>query len=183
MVKRNVVVLYSDASVYNNGQPGLQDCYYAVVLADGSHDGLLLKHVGVGDHSVNEGEYLGVIAALRWLHESDLERSGVIITDSKLVYEQVMMNWNCNSVRMAALRDRARRLLEATDAELIWKSRDENKAGWYFEGLIEQRRKAKYRAKKEASRSKRRKVREWTLSNPELSGYRKTKDLPESLSI
>lgn len=182
MVKRNVVVLFSDASVYRNGQPGLQDCYYAVVLQDGTDDGLVLKHVGVGDASVNEGEYLGVIAALHWLHDADLERSGVVITDSMLVYGHVMLDWRCNLDVLRRYRDRVRSLLDATGAELIWKPREENKAGWYFQGIIDRRRKEQYRRKKEAKRGKRRRVRAWTLENPELSGYQKTKESSESLS-
>lgn len=171
MVKRNVCVLYTDASVYNNGQKELQDAYYAVVLEDGSDDGLLLRHQRIGNHSVNEAEYRGVLAALAWLHDEDIDRPAVVITDSQLVYGHVMKDWRCKLPTLRRYRNRVRTLIQATGAEVIWKPREENKAGWYFQSIVEGRRKEKYRKRKEAKRAKRKQVREWTLANPEASGY------------
>lgn len=171
MVKRNVCVLYTDASVYNNGQRELQDAYYAVVLEDGTEEGLLLRHRRIGNHSVNEAEYRGVLAALAWLHDEDIDRPAVIITDSQLVYGHVMKDWRCKMPSLRRYRDRVRHLISATGAEVIWKPREENKAGWFFQGIVDGRRKEKYRKKKEAKRAKRRIVREWTIDNPEVSGY------------
>lgn len=175
-------MLYSDASVYNNGQIGNQKCYYAVVLEDGTEDGLLLKHVGPWEASVNEGEYKGVMAALRWLHDADLDRSAVIITDSKLVWGHVMDGWRCNW-RFVAYRNRVQWLLEATGATLIWKPRGENKAGHFFERVVEHRRKERYRRKGEARRAKRKRVRTWTFDNPEVSGYAGGRGLNGSVGL
>jgi len=179
--RKSPTILYSDASVYNNGQPGLQDCYYAVVLDDGSEEGKLLMDVSIGDASVNEGEYRGVIGALRWVADNDLDEPVVVITDSKLVWGHVTQGWNCaiqdkdgNLSILPVLRDQARVLLQLLDARLLWKSRNRNMAGWYFEKKVDARRKEKYRTKKEGRRAKRKTIREWTVGNPEISGYEGT---------
>lgn len=174
MVKRNPVTLYSDSSVYQNGQPGKQEAWFAVVLEDGTQEGLLLQHVFIGDHSVNTGEYRGVIAALQWLHAQDLDRWAVVITDSKLVWSHVMDDWRC-SAQFTSYRDRIRWLIEATGATFLWKPRAHNKAGHFFERIVEQRRKDRYRRKGEAKRTKRHVVRVWTFSSPQ-SGYTGTGD-------
>lgn len=175
---RPPVIVYSDASVYQNGQPGLQDAYYAVVVDDDSDKGLLVAYEGIGDASVNEGEYRGVIAALRWIADEDLDRRAVVITDSQLVYGHVVKGWRCakydqhgNLSILPRLRDIVQHLLEKTEAELFWKSRNRNLAGFFFQGIVDARRKEKYRAKKEGRRVKRKRVRAWTVNNPDLSGY------------
>ena len=164
--------MYTDASVYNNGQKDIQDAYYAVFLEDGTDDGLMLKHQRIGNHSVNEAEYRGVIAGLQWLHDADIDRPGVIITDSQLVFGHVVEGWRCTLPNLKRYRNRCRKLMAATGAQLLWKPREENKAGWFFQAIVDARRKEKYRKKKEAKRAKRKVVREWTLANPEASGYR-----------
>lgn len=175
---RPPVIVYSDASVYNNGQVGLQDCYYAVVVDDDSDEGKLVVHEGIGDASVNEGEYRGVIAALRWIAEADLDQRAVVITDSQLVHGHVVREWRCSKYDqngelsiLPILRDQVRYLLWLTDSELFWKSRNRNLAGFFFQGIVDARRKEKYRAKKENRRAKRKTVRAWTFENEELSGY------------
>lgn len=175
---RPPVIVYSDASVYNNGQPGLQDCYYAVVVDDDSDEGKLVVHEGIGDASVNEGEYRGVIDALRWIADEDLDTRAVVITDSQLVHGHVVKDWRCakfdqqgNPSVLPQLRDTVRYLLWLTDAELFWKSRNRNLAGFFFQGIVDARRKEKYRLKKEGRRKKRKTVREWTFENKEISGY------------
>lgn len=149
-----------------------------MVLDDGTEDGRLLMDVSIGDASVNEGEYRGVIGALRWAADEDLDGPVVVITDSKLVWGHVTQDWQCaefdkngNKSILPVLRDQARTLLELLEARLLWKSRNRNMAGWYFEAKVEARRKEKYRTKKEGKRVKRKTVREWTVSNPEISGY------------
>ena len=166
-----MVVIFCDASVYHNGQPELQDAFFAVVLEDGTHEGLLLRHQHIGNHSVNEAEYRGVIAALQWLHDEDIDRPAVIITDSQLVYGHVVKDWRCSLDTLRRYRNRVRKLMEATGAQVIWKPRAQNKAGWFFQGIVDGKRKAKYRQKKEAKRAKRKIVRQWTLDNPNESGY------------
>jgi ribonuclease HI len=156
----------------------LQDAYYAVVVDDDSDEGLLVAHVGIGNASVNEGEYRGVIAALRWIADADLDTRAVVITDSQLVHGHVIKAWRCSKFDqngqpsiLPVLRDTVRYLLWLTDSELFWKSRNRNLAGFFFQGIVDARRKEKYRLKKEGRRAKRKKVREWTFDNPETSGY------------
>ena len=172
------VTLFSDGSVYNNGQKGCQEAFYAVFLDDGTEEGKLLFHEDIGDASVNEAEYRGVIAALRWISDNDIDEQVIIITDSKLVWGHVLDDWRCapfdkegNPSKLLAFRDIVRVLLEVTDSRLIWKRRDRNMAGWFFEKEVDRRRKEKYANKKERKRSKRKTVRRWTLSFPDLSGY------------
>lgn len=175
--RRRPVTLYSDCSVYNNGQKGLQEAYYAVVLDDGTVSGKLLMDVFIGDASVNEGEYRGVIAALRWAADN-ADDPVVVISDSKLVVGHVTQGWQCaesdkngNPSQLPILRNQVQHLLGLLESRLIWKRRNRNMAGWYFEKKVEARRKEKYRVKKEKRRVKRKTVREWTTEHPELSGY------------
>lgn len=190
---RPPLTLYSDSSVYNNGDKEKQDAYYAVFLDDGTPEGKMVAYEHIGNHSVNEGEYLGVIAALTWIADNDLDRRAIVITDSQLVVGHVVGTkvldrttgkfsvrpWHCaeyttdgSKSPLPELRDRVRHLLDLTDSDLIWKRRNRNMAGWFFEKEVERKRKEKYRKKKERKRVKRKRVRKWTLDNPEQSGYK-----------
>jgi len=172
------ITLYCDASVYNNGSRGQQEAYCAVFLDDGTAQGKELVYKAIGDKSVNEGEYEGVISALNWIAENDLDRRAIVITDSQLVYGHVVKGWHCATFTkdgrestLPGLRDRVRYLLELTESDLLWKSRRRNLAGHFFEREVERRRREKYNTKKHKRRSKRTRVRDWTILNPKLSGY------------
>lgn len=131
--------LWSDAQVFNNGKPN-QDCYFAVVLDDDTERGLLISHQAIGNETVNVGEYRGVIAALEWAHETESDVH--VITDSQLITGHLFDGYRC-SPALRQYRDRVIELAEATDADLEWKPRAYNKAGWYFDGLLKARKKKK----------------------------------------
>lgn len=165
------ITLYTDASVLHNGKHRFQDSYCAVVVDNGTYLGKLVRYVHLGSYSVNESEYYGIIEALRWILYNDIEYPCVIITDSQLAYKQVYGFTPCFNDPLYSLRNHTVELLEKTGAKLMWKSRKRNLAGWFFQNLVKQRRKDKYRVRKEKKRGKRKLVRQWTIDNPEISGY------------
>jgi ribonuclease HI len=76
----------------------------------------------------NVMEYLAVIHALNHCNNGDL-----LITDSKLVVEQVMGRWNCSAENLIPLRNEAQKLRKQKKANLVWNSREINKAGKILE--------------------------------------------------
>lgn len=82
------------------------------------------------DHkvTVNEGEYLAVIAALT----DALRRKKthiLLLTDSQLVANQVNGAWQCNYEHLRVLRDKLRGLAQNQNVEIAWVPREENLAG------------------------------------------------------
>lgn len=133
---------WTDASVTQNGRPG-QECQYAVVLDDGSRDGHLLLVANIGSKTVNDGEYSGVIAALKYAAAA--HEPYEIITDSQLVARQVSGVYTTHQSHLKAYRDTVRSLLGQTDSVLLWRPRAENKAGWYWARVLKERAAARRR--------------------------------------
>mgnify|MGYP001607600745 CR=1 FL=1 len=137
--------IWTDCTLF--GEKDNWDCYYTVVLDDEEKEGLghraecvhpgeLWEYVGIGNHTSNEGEYSGVIAALRWALKTN-ERVHVI-TDSNLIDGHVRRGWYCKAT-LIPYRDKVLRLLIETDAVLEWKPRQYNKAGWYNDKRLKER--------------------------------------------
>jgi ribonuclease HI len=134
MVKRQRA--WSDGSVYPN-----KDILFAVVVDDGSSLGHLLAHVDCGKGTVNDAEYQGVIFALKWARDNNIRID--LTTDSQLVDRQVRGVYACTLPRLRVYRDQVRRLLEETGSRLIWRSREANRAGWFFDQVLKDRKKKK----------------------------------------
>jgi ribonuclease HI len=83
-----------------------------------------VKHEGADIRTVNEEEYLGVIAALKMCSAGD-----IIYTDSQLVYGHLCRGWKCNYDHLRSLRDEAAALMGARRAGLKWVKRNKNVAG------------------------------------------------------
>jgi len=88
------------------------------------------KHEGAKMKTVNEEEYLGVIAALKMCQPGDS-----VFTDSQLVFGQVCRGWKCNHDHLRTLRDEAMALKGARRAGLQWVGRNENVAGKIMERM------------------------------------------------
>lgn len=129
-------VLFSDGSVYP-AEKGW-DAYFAVVLDDGTPAGRLLRHASVGNATISMAEYLGVIWALEWS-----KGPCNIITDSNLIIGHVFKNWKCIE-HLQPYRDKVKSLLSKYNSSLHWESRDNNKAGKFFE-TIQKRRKREHK--------------------------------------
>lgn len=76
----------------------------------------------------NEEEYRGVIAALNRCAEGD-----EILTDSKLVVEQIAGRFKVKKQHLKSLCEQARDLMFEKKAILTWIGRDQNLAGKVFE--------------------------------------------------
>ena len=77
--------------------------------------------------SNNIAEYAAVISALEWALSEG--RLGIVVrTDSQLIVNQVNGSWQCNRPHLQELRDRARVLVDATQARIQWVPRESNVA-------------------------------------------------------
>ena len=81
--------------------------------------------------TVNVGEYMAVILALEEAKRLGLEQVEVL-TDSQLVFMQVVGHWQCRCKHLLLFRDRVRELL-LSPFILRWVPREENIAGWVLE--------------------------------------------------
>jgi len=79
------------------------------------------------DSSNNIAEYIAVGRALRWAVENFSDESVRLMTDSKLVVNQIMLGWNCNFDHLRKLRDRCIELIKEHGAiALSWIPRERN---------------------------------------------------------
>lgn len=76
----------------------------------------------------NIEEYLGVIAALNICKDGD-----EVLTDSQLVVNQINGLYRVKKQHLLTLRDEAIKLSTEKNVAVKWISREENKAGKYFE--------------------------------------------------
>jgi len=94
-----------------------------------NESGMVLEHQeSIPPKTNNEEEYRGVIAALRLADIGD-----EILTDSKLVVEQVHGNWKVNFDHLKLLCNEAQHLMALKNATLKWIPREQNLAGKVFE--------------------------------------------------
>jgi ribonuclease HI len=89
---------------------------------------VMAEMTGENTRTSNEEEYRGVITALGICSTGD-----EILTDSKLVVEQVNGRWKVKKAHLQPLCDEAKRLLCLRNATLTWISREVNLAGHIFE--------------------------------------------------
>lgn len=82
--------------------------------------------------TVNEGEYLAVIAALMTAIKLGLTNV-TIFSDSQLVVNQMNGVWKCRKLHLLKLRRIARDFQAVLGASLVWIPREENLAGKVLE--------------------------------------------------
>jgi ribonuclease HI len=83
--------------------------------------------------TVNVGEYKAVIAALELAYKSFGREEVEILSDSKLVVNQINGEWECRKEHLKELLKIARSLKDMTGAKLSWISREQNLAGKVLE--------------------------------------------------
>jgi ribonuclease HI len=108
--------------------PGGYGCSAFVVFRDGEQIHQRYGCVGSGPEMTNNvAEYRAVRGALKWLAGNRGDGSVQVMTDSKLVVEQVNGRWECNSDKLRPYRDDCRRLLRGMEnVMLLWVPRERN---------------------------------------------------------
>ena len=88
----------------------------------------IVKLFNTENMTSNEAEYSAVIEALKFVEESS---KIIILSDSKLVVNQIKMEWHIKHERMRKMFKEVHRLINEKniDLEIEWVPREENKAG------------------------------------------------------
>ena len=116
-----MIFVYADGA--SRGNPGPASYGVSIVRETGEVIAEFGESLGVRTNTY--AEYQGVIAALRYLSDTD-HRQITIRMDSKLVIEQLSGRWKVKSEDMRELVSEASRLLGAFDAVLEWIPREQN---------------------------------------------------------
>jgi ribonuclease H / adenosylcobalamin/alpha-ribazole phosphatase len=116
-----MIFVYCDGA--SRGNPG--PASYGVSIVDSNGKPIAEFGEALGIRTNNYAEYQGVIAALRYLSDTDY-RDVTIRMDSKLVIEQLAGRWKVKSPDMRELVAEASRLLGPFKATLEWIPREEN---------------------------------------------------------
>ena len=91
-----MITAYTDGAC-RGGNPGFCSC--AWVLLDTKHPEQEIyqaRYLGPARHTNNYAEYQGLILLLEYLYDCNGYRNVIIHSDSKLVINQVLHNWECN---------------------------------------------------------------------------------------
>ena len=116
-----MIFVYCDGA--SRGNPGPASYGVSIVTASGESIAEFGEQLGIRTN--NYAEYQGVIAALRYLSNTE-HRDVTIRMDSKLVIEQLAGRWKVKSPDMRELVSEASRLLGPFNATLQWIPREEN---------------------------------------------------------
>lgn len=105
-MKKVCAKFYFDGGADPN--PGPAGC--GVVCIDES-DGEVVAELthGIGTATNNEAEYMGVINALNWAVENDVEHA-VVYGDSMLIIQQMRGKWKCKARNLQPYMERAKQL-------------------------------------------------------------------------
>ena len=114
-------VVYTDGASDNPGRSTS-----ACVIVDRKTQSVMSFAEHIGSATNNIAEYSAVIIALRHLTKNSMNGS-IILSDSKLVVEQINGNWNCNDGNLAQLRAVAVSLMRDCNAHISWVPRQRNK--------------------------------------------------------
>jgi ribonuclease HI len=119
--------IYCDGLCQPTNPGGYGCCAYAV-FRNGETVVKRYGCIGRGPEMTNNvAEYRAVLGALKWLSENRGDDSACVMTDSKLVVEQVNGRWACNSEKLRPYRDECRELLRGmSNVMLLWIPRERN---------------------------------------------------------
>jgi ribonuclease HI len=103
-------------------------CWAFVAFSDGARIHEEHGCVGRGEGmSNNVAEWWAVRAALRWLDAEYDDPDAVVMTDSKLVVEQINGRWDCNARHLLPLRNEGQHLLFGLPRVTVrWIPREQN---------------------------------------------------------
>jgi len=118
-----VIFVFADGA--SRGNPGL--AAYGVHIEDSSGATIADFGESIGTATNNQAEYSAVIAALRYLTQTDYRRISIRM-DSKLVVEQLSGNWKIKNQSMVELAITARELMSKFEIDFQWIPREQNSA-------------------------------------------------------
>ncbi len=96
----------------SRGNPGLAGAGVSINFLNGNIKESAELSIFLGEKTNNEAEYLGALAALRWLNNKDLSDCKVKINlDSQLVVNQLNQDWKIKSKHLKKLAEKCRQEL------------------------------------------------------------------------
>lgn len=88
-------------------------------------------HEEIGPATNNVAEYRAILAALQYGRRQGY-RAFTVITDSQICERQINGFWKrFKAHHLRPLAENCRAEAESLDAGVVWKPREENRAGWY----------------------------------------------------
>ena len=118
-----MIFAYADGA--SRGNPG--PAAYGVHIEDETGTTIADFGEAIGIATNNQAEYSAVIAALRYLSQTEHRRIGIRM-DSKLVVEQLSGNWKIKNQAMVELAIEARGLMSEFEIDFQWIPREHNSA-------------------------------------------------------
>jgi ribonuclease HI len=120
-VSRKLSVHIDGSSLGNPGPGGA-----GVLITDERGRVLCEMSVPLGIVTNNQAEYRALLEALRWLAEQGASGEVEILTDSKLLYEQVSGRYRLRNPELARLMESARALMSGLNVSFTLVERGEN---------------------------------------------------------
>lgn len=121
------ITIYTDGGSRNNPGPAGA----GVWIKNNRTQETLSLAVFLGKKTNNEAEYLGLLAALKWLEQTNLPEESLVqfYLDSKLVTEQIQGHWKVRQEHLQKLVGRCHQLMEALPYSLTFShvKREKNK--------------------------------------------------------
>lgn len=118
--RSNNLVIATDASlsgVYRKGEQGRGPTLCAMIVE--VNDIEVYKTVKtLGNHSISEAEYLGLIEALKWLNKNEY-RTAIIYMDSQFIVRQMSGEYKVRSANIVPFYQQAKDLLRNLQNVLI----------------------------------------------------------------
>ena len=88
-----------------------------------------------GNPTNNELEYLALLYALSYIHTANIHaRQIIILTDSKLMANQMNDKWRITNEKLAKLNGKCKRMM-LPNIRIKWISRKRNKAGFILDKM------------------------------------------------
>lgn len=99
------------------------------------HNNFEIVKTRKGDPTNNELEYLALLYALSYIHTNKVyARQIIIMTDSKLMANQMNDKWRITNDKLARLNGKCKKLL-LSNIKIKWISRKKNRAGFILDKM------------------------------------------------
>ncbi len=105
------VSIYTDGA--SRGNPGLAGAGVVANFSEGKERQTAEISIFLGRKTNNEAEYIGALAALRWLKNRDFKESTEVMInlDSQLVVKQLKREWKIKSKHLQKLAEKCQQAL------------------------------------------------------------------------